>query len=120
MFVVPSWKQSFSKHSRAIAHAVSRRLPTAAARVRAQVRSSGICGGPRGTAAGFLEYFGFPSQSSVHPLLHIHYHPSSGTGTIGQLVADVPSGLSLTPLQKTKTKLIRDQFFKRQISSFIY
>jgi hypothetical protein len=30
---------------RAIAHAVSRRLPTAAARVRAWVRSCGICGG---------------------------------------------------------------------------
>jgi hypothetical protein len=26
-------------------------------------------------------------------LLHIHHHVSSGAGTIGQLVADVPSGL---------------------------
>jgi hypothetical protein len=42
------------------------------------------------------EYFGFPCQFSFHRLLHIH-HLSSGAGTIGQLVADVPSGLSLTP-----------------------
>jgi hypothetical protein len=40
------------------------------------------------------EYFGFPCHFSFHQLLHIH--PSSGAGTIGQLV-DVPSGLSLTP-----------------------
>jgi hypothetical protein len=29
-------------------------------------------------------------------------HSSSGAGTIGQLVADVPSGLSLTPPQETE------------------
>jgi hypothetical protein len=46
----------------------------------------------------FSEYFGFPCQFSFHRLLHTH-HLSSGAGTIGQLVADVPSGLSLTPLQ---------------------
>jgi hypothetical protein len=39
---------------RAIAQAVSRLLPTAAALVRAQVRSCGICGGQSGTEAGFL------------------------------------------------------------------
>jgi hypothetical protein len=44
----------------------------------------------------FSEYFGFPCQFSFHRLLHI-YHLSSRAGTIGQLVADVPSGLSLTP-----------------------
>jgi hypothetical protein len=38
----------------AIAQAVSRWLPTAAARVRARVRSCGICGGQSGTRAGFL------------------------------------------------------------------
>jgi hypothetical protein len=39
------------------------------------------------------EYFSFPCHS-FYVLLHIHHHPSSGAGTIGQTVADVPSGLS--------------------------
>jgi hypothetical protein len=43
--------------------------------------------------------FGFPCQFSVHRLLHIHHHLSSGAGTTGQIVDDVPSGLSLTPPQ---------------------
>jgi hypothetical protein len=48
------------------------------------------------------EYFGFPCQFSFHRLLHTH-HLSSGAGTIDQIVADVPSGLSLTsPLEKKK------------------
>jgi hypothetical protein len=45
---------------RAIAQAVSRRLRTAAARVRAQIRSSGIYGGQHGTGAVFLRVFRFP------------------------------------------------------------
>jgi hypothetical protein len=36
---------SLAEVDRAIAQAVSRRLPTAAAGVRVQVRSCGICGG---------------------------------------------------------------------------
>jgi hypothetical protein len=52
----------------------------------------------------FSEYFGFPCQFSFHLLLHIHHHLSSGAGTIGQTVADVPSGLNLTTPQETKTK----------------
>jgi hypothetical protein len=47
----------------------------------------------------FSEYFGFLSQSSFHN----HHHLSSGAGTIGQTVAAVPSGLSLTPLRIIKT-----------------
>jgi hypothetical protein len=43
------------------------------------------------------EYFDILCQSSFHQLLHTH-HLSSGAGTIGQLVADVPSGLGLTPI----------------------
>jgi hypothetical protein len=44
------------------------------------------------------EYFDFPCQFSFH----IH-HLSSGVGAIGQLVADLSSGLSLTaPQEKHK------------------
>jgi hypothetical protein len=45
---------------RAIAHEVSRWLPTAAARVRTLVWSSGIYGGQSGAGAGFLRVLQFP------------------------------------------------------------
>jgi hypothetical protein len=51
----------------------------------------------------FPECFGFPCQSSFQQLLHIH-QLYSGAGTISQRVADVPSGLSLTPPQETIKK----------------
>jgi hypothetical protein len=47
----------------------------------------------------FSEYFGFPCQSSLQQSLHNHHNLPSGAGTIGQTVAVVPSGLSLTPLR---------------------
>jgi hypothetical protein len=50
----------------------------------------------------FSECFGFPCQFSFHRLLHTHF--SFGAGKIGQLVADLPSGLSLTLPQETKKK----------------
>jgi hypothetical protein len=53
----------------------------------------------------YCDYFGFPSQFSFHRL-HQTHHLSSGAGTVGQLVADVPSGLSLTPPQEIKTTVI--------------
>jgi hypothetical protein len=56
----------------------------------------------------FSEYFGFPCQFSFHRLLHAHHHHhhlSSGASTIGQTMADVPSGLGLTPPQETHKKL---------------
>jgi hypothetical protein len=66
---------------RAIAEAVSRWLPTAAARVQSRVWSSGICGGQSGARAGLLRVLRFPlpfippnSPSSQSP----------GAGTIGQ------------------------------------
>jgi hypothetical protein len=47
------------------------------------------------------QVLGFPYQFSFYRLLHTHHLPS-GAGTIGQLVADVASGLSLTPHKETK------------------
>jgi hypothetical protein len=41
----------------------------------------------------------------------MHHHLSSGAGTIGELVADVPSGL--TPHQETKKKKL-GSFLQRQ------
>jgi hypothetical protein len=48
----------------------------------------------------FFEYFSFPRQFSFLQLLQNHL--SSGAGTVGQIVADVPSGLSLAPFQEIK------------------
>jgi hypothetical protein len=84
---------------RTIAQAVSRWLPTAAARVRARVWSSGICGEQSGAGAGLLRVLRFPL-----PVFIPSNSPSSQSpleGTIGQLVADVLNGPSLdsTPLQ---------------------
>jgi hypothetical protein len=54
----------------------------------------------------FSEYFGFPCQSSFHQLLHNHHHRSSGAGTNRPTVADVLSGISLTPPRETKLLII--------------
>jgi hypothetical protein len=62
-------------------------------------------------------YFGFPCQFSFHRLLHVHHYLSSGAGTIGKLVADVPSGFSLIPPQEIKKKNCetdRKEFFCSQ------
>jgi hypothetical protein len=52
---------------RALAQAVSRWLPTTAARVRSQVWSSGICGGQSGAGAGFLRVLQFPLPVFIPP-----------------------------------------------------
>jgi hypothetical protein len=49
-----------SSPGRAIAQAVSRWLPTGAARVETWVWSSGICGGQSGAGVGFLRVLRFP------------------------------------------------------------
>jgi hypothetical protein len=48
----------------------------------------------------FSKYFGFSCQS-FHRLLQAHHHLA---GTIGKIVAEVPSGLRLTPPQGTRGK----------------
>jgi hypothetical protein len=87
--------QQASKEGRAIAQAVSRWLPTAAARVRFRVWSSGNCGGQSGAGAGFLRVLRFSCQTSFHQILHKNNHP--GQATICQSVAAVLSGPSWTP-----------------------
>jgi hypothetical protein len=85
---------------RAIPEAVSRWLPTAAARVRACVWSCGICGGQSGAGAGFLRVLRFSLPLFIPPIA-----PQSPSSIIWgrynrPVVAAVPSGLSLTPLRK--------------------
>jgi hypothetical protein len=52
---------------RAIHREDSRRLSNAAGRVRAQVRSCGICGGQSGIGAGFLRVLRFPLPILIPP-----------------------------------------------------
>jgi hypothetical protein len=94
------------KAGRAIAQAVSRWLPTAAARVRARVWSCGICGGQSGARAGFLRVLRFPLPIFIPPI-----SPQSPSSIIWgwynrPVVAAVPSGLSLTPLTIIKIIII--------------
>jgi hypothetical protein len=91
---------------RAIAQAVSRWLPIAAARVRARVWSCGIWGGQSGAGAGFLRVLRFPLPIFISPI-----SPQSPSSIIWgwynrPVVAAVPSGLSLTPLTIINKKYI--------------
>jgi hypothetical protein len=68
----------YSGGGRAIAQAVSRRLPTAAVGVQTRVWSCGILWWTKvALEQVFSENFGFPCQSTFHLLLHhhLHYHP---------------------------------------------
>jgi hypothetical protein len=94
---------------RATTQAVSRWHPTAAARVRARVRSYGICGGQSGTMAGFLRVFRFHLPIFIPSTV-----PQSPSSIIWgwynrPIAAAVPSGLSLTPLRIIKKKLTLEQ-----------
>jgi hypothetical protein len=83
------------------AQAVSRRFPTATARVLAQVKICGVCGGQSCTGAGFHRVLRFPLQILIPPTAS---HSSSIIlGWFNRLiVAAVPSGLS--PPHPTKLK----------------
>jgi hypothetical protein len=77
----------------AVVQAVRRWRPTAAVRVPTRVWSSGICGGQSGGGAGILRVLRFPLPIFIPP--NSPSSQSSGTGTIGQEMADLPSGPSL-------------------------
>jgi hypothetical protein len=59
---------NFWKKGRAIAQAVSRRLPTAAARLRAWFMSCGNCGRQSDTREGFLRVFRFYLPFRIQPI----------------------------------------------------
>jgi hypothetical protein len=50
---------------RAIIQAVTRRLPTSAARVQSQIRSRAVFVGRSATGADFPEYFGFTTKCTI-------------------------------------------------------
>jgi hypothetical protein len=82
---------------RAVAEAVSRWLPTAAARVRARVWSCGICGGQSGAGAGFLRVLRFPLPTFI-PLIAPQSPWTIIWGWYNRpVLAAVQSGFSLTP-----------------------
>jgi hypothetical protein len=87
------WVEAMIVLGRAIPQAVSHWLPTAAARVRARVWSSGICGGQSGAGTGFLRVLRFPLPIFIPP--NSASSQSPGAGTIGHSVADMPSGPSM-------------------------
>jgi hypothetical protein len=60
---------------RAIAQAVSRWLPTAAARVPARIWQVEFVVDKVALGQVFSEYFGFRCQSSFHQIHHHHNHP---------------------------------------------
>jgi hypothetical protein len=60
-------KKIINEGCRAIDQAVSRWLPTAAARVQTRVWSSRICGGQSGAGAGFLRVLRFPLPIFIPP-----------------------------------------------------
>jgi hypothetical protein len=76
--------------------AVSRRLSTAAARIRAGSVHVEFVVDKVALGQVFSEYFGFPCNFPFHQLLH-NLYVSSEAGTISQTVVAVPNGLCLTP-----------------------
>jgi hypothetical protein len=65
---------------RAIAQAVTRWLPTAAARVHTRVWSSGICGEQSGAGVGLLRVLRFPLPIFILPNSPPSQSPGVGTG----------------------------------------
>jgi hypothetical protein len=68
---------------------------TVSRQVRSQVRSCGIYGGQSGIGADIFRVLWLPLPILIPP--NVSYSSIIRGGTIGQLVGDVPSGLSLNP-----------------------
>jgi hypothetical protein len=66
----------------------------------------------------FSEYFGV-SCYSFHRLLHTHHHPSSGAGTVRQIVADVQSGFILTQPQEKRSLSIAFYILNTQQTALV-
>jgi hypothetical protein len=64
-----------NRNGRAVAQAVSRWLPTAAAQVLNRTGHVGFVVDKVALRQVFSEYFGFPCPSSFHQILHPHNHP---------------------------------------------
>jgi hypothetical protein len=94
--------KELKKIGRVIAQVDSPWLPIAAARFPTHIRSCGIFRRQSGNGTCFLWVLRFPLP--IIPPTAPHSLSIIRTGIIGQTVADVPSGLSLTPLQETKNK----------------
>jgi hypothetical protein len=93
---------------RAVAQAVSRWLPTAAARVRVRAEYVGFVVDKAALEQVFSGYFGFPPPIIIPPI-----SPSSqsqGAGTIVLLVAAVPSGPNWNPPSTISIKKISNRF----------
>jgi hypothetical protein len=93
-----AWEITKLKIGRDTAQAISGRHPTTVARV-SSTGHVGFVAHKVVPGQAFSEFVGFPCQFSFHRLLHM-YHLSSEAGTIGQLVLDVPSELSLDSSQE--------------------
>jgi hypothetical protein len=65
----------WGENGRAVAEAVSRWLPTAAARISVRAENVGFVANKVALEQVFSECFGFPCQSSFHQLFHHHNHP---------------------------------------------
>jgi hypothetical protein len=91
----------------AIAQEVSHWIPAAAAWFDPKSDHMGSVVGKMALGQIFSEYFSFPCQLSFHQTPYSQHHLPSGAGIIGQIVADVPSGLSPTPTQEIIIKKVQ-------------
>jgi hypothetical protein len=90
------YKSGGYRFRNAIAEAVSRWLPTAAARVRAWVWQVGFMVDKVALGQVFSEYFGLPCRNrSFHELHHHHNHP----GQLAEALCNRPS-YPLAPISR--------------------